>query len=238
MAQNSLNRIVSKPSIVQPSCILSVEKIGRKVQENWIWQNISFELVGGDRLAVVGPSGSGKSLLLRALAGLDPVQSGYITFHGKALSDWNMPQFRSQVIYLHQRPALFEGTVESNLQQVYRLAVYRNRTYARSLILGYLSHLGRSDNFLTRSTEQLSGGEQQIVACLRALQLAPQILLLDEPTASLDSTSTQHLEVLIDRWQQSDPHRACLWTSHEPAQIERVTTRKLILPEAARDVAK
>ncbi|MEM9447867.1 MAG: ATP-binding cassette domain-containing protein [Cyanobacteria bacterium P01_E01_bin.6] len=236
MSQNTLEDSTSTRVDNQSIPILLIEKIGRKVQENWIWQNISFELVAGDRLAVVGPSGSGKSLLLRTLAGLDSIQSGHITFRGKALSGWNMPQFRSQVIYLHQQPALYEGTVESNLQQVYRLAVYRNRTYDRSQILDYLSSLGRSADFLNCSTEQLSGGEQQIVACLRVLQLSPQVLLLDEPTASLDSTSTRHLEALIDRWQQSESNRSCLWTSHDPVQIERVATRKLVISEATGNV--
>ncbi|ESA33705.1 abc atp-binding protein [Leptolyngbya sp. Heron Island J] len=209
--------------------MLSVSKIGRRLQDNWIWQDISFELFAGDRLAVVGPSGAGKSLLLRTLAGLDPIQSGEITFQEKSLSNLSMPEFRAQVMYLHQKPALLEGTVESNLQQIYQLKVHHNKTYDRSKILDYLSILGRSEKFLERSLEQLSGGEQQIVACLRSLQLSPQILLLDEPTASLDSTVTEQLEALIAQWQQSDPPKACIWTSHDPAQIERVTARQLVL---------
>ncbi|MEM9804005.1 MAG: ATP-binding cassette domain-containing protein [Cyanobacteria bacterium P01_D01_bin.56] len=209
--------------------MLSVSKIGRCLQDSWIWQDISFDLFAGDRLAVVGPSGAGKSLLLRTLAGLDPIQSGEIVFQEKSLSNLSMPEFRSQVMYLHQKPALLEGTVESNLQQIYQLKVYRNKTYDRPRILDYLSILDRFENFLERSIEQLSGGEQQIVACLRSLQLSPQILLLDEPTASLDSTATEQIEALITQWQQSDPPKACIWTSHDSAQIDRVTTRQLVL---------
>ncbi|MEM9483764.1 MAG: ATP-binding cassette domain-containing protein [Cyanobacteria bacterium P01_F01_bin.116] len=209
--------------------ILAVANIGRRLQDSWIWQDICFELLAGDRLAIVGPSGVGKSLLLRSLAGLDPIQSGEISFQGKPLSSLTMPEFRCQVTYLHQKPALLEGTVESNLQQIYQLAVHRNKSYDRSQILEYLEILGRSETFLERSTEQLSGGEQQIVACLRALQLSPTVLLLDEPTASLDNTATQLIEALITQWQQNDPTRACIWTSHDPAQIDRVTTRQLAL---------
>lgn len=209
--------------------ILAVSKIGRSFQGSWIWQDISFELFAGDRLAIVGPSGAGKSLLLRALAGLDPIQLGAIAFRGQPLSALQMPQFRSRVIYLHQQPALLEGTVESNLQQIYQLAVHRNKLYDRSKILEYLSLLGRSAQFLARPTAQLSGGERQIVACLRALQLSPQVLLLDEPAASLDATATEQLEALITQWQQDDIPKACIWTSHDPAQIERVTTRQLVL---------
>ncbi|MEM8545236.1 MAG: ATP-binding cassette domain-containing protein [Cyanobacteria bacterium P01_H01_bin.119] len=209
--------------------ILSIANIGRRLQDSWIWQDISFKLFANDRLAIVGPSGAGKSLLLRALAGLDPIQSGEISFQEKSLSSLTMPDFRSQVTYLHQKSALLEGTVESNLQQIYRLAVHRNKTYDRSQILEYLEVLGRSEPFLERSTEQLSGGEQQIVACLRSLQLSPTVLLLDEPTASLDNAATQQLEALITQWQQSDPNRAYIWTSHDPTQIERITTQQFVL---------
>ena len=89
--------------------------------------------------------------------------------------------------------------------------------------------LGRSADFLERSTDQLSGGERQIVSCLRSLQLSPQVLLLDEPTASLDNTATKQLETLIAQWQHADPQKACIWTSHDPAQIERVTDRAIVL---------
>ena len=232
MVQHSLDTSSAVTSERLSDPVLSVTNIGRQLSDGWIWQGISFELFPGDRLAIVGPSGAGKSLLLRTLAGLDPIQQGTITFRGQLLSDWQMPQFRSHVIYLHQQSALFEGTVESNLMQVYQLAIHRNRTYNRSQILDYLSRLGRAAEFLERSTDKLSGGERQLVACLRALQLSPQILLLDEPTASLDATATQQLEALIAQWQQTHPQNACIWTSHDPDQIERVTTHRLVLSGA------
>ncbi|MEM8639233.1 MAG: ATP-binding cassette domain-containing protein [Cyanobacteria bacterium P01_G01_bin.54] len=224
-SQKDRIKVIATPS----APILSVVNLGRRFQDHWVWQAVSFEVNAGDRLAVVGPSGAGKSLLLRALAGLDPIQAGEILFQGQPLSDLDMPGFRTQVTYLHQKPALLEGTVESNLQQIYRLKVHRHKTYDRAQILNYLSLLGRTETFLTRSVEQLSGGEQQIVACLRSLQLDPQVLLLDEPTASLDNTATQQLEALLHQWQQRSSDHACIWTSHDPAQLERVTMRQIAL---------
>ncbi|MEM7061913.1 MAG: ATP-binding cassette domain-containing protein [Cyanobacteria bacterium P01_B01_bin.77] len=235
MVQDTSEECSATVSETSSTSILSVANIGRQLQGRWIWQDISFELLAGDRLAIVGPSGAGKSLLLRALAGLDPIQSGEIFFQGNPLSNLAMPEFRSQVTYLHQKPALLEGTVESNLQQIYRLAIHRDKSYGRSQILEYLEILGRSEPFLERSTEQLSGGEQQIVACLRSLQLSPTVLLLDEPTASLDNAATHQLETLITQWQQNAPNRACIWTSHDPAQIERVTNRQLALSSSLHD---
>ena len=212
--------------------ILTVTGLGRCVQNYWVWRDLSFEVWGGDRLAVVGPSGSGKSLLLRALAGLDAVQEGQIVFDEKPLVDWFMPSYRCQIIYLHQRPALIEGTVEENLQQVYKLASHRDQGFDRQRILEYLHLIGRTGDFLDRPIAALSGGEAQIAAFLRALQLSPGMLLLDEPTASLDPETAYRLEDLVQAWQAEDPQRAYLWTSHNPTQLERITDRHLSLGPA------
>ncbi|MBW4417604.1 MAG: ATP-binding cassette domain-containing protein [Myxacorys californica WJT36-NPBG1] len=209
--------------------LLSAVSLSRQLQGQWIWQGISFDAFQGDRIAVVGPSGAGKSLLLRALAGLDPIQAGRIIFDGQPMERQFMPRYRSQVIYLHQRPALTEGTVEENLQQVYRLAIHRDRTYDRNQILHYLKLLGRTADFLQRPSAVLSGGEAQIVAFLRALQLSPRILLLDEPTASLDIETARRLEALVQAWRAENLQRAYLWTSHDPTQIQRITDRQITL---------
>ncbi|NJM65865.1 MAG: ATP-binding cassette domain-containing protein [Acaryochloris sp. RU_4_1] len=203
--------------------------MGRQLTHQWIWQNINFELFPGDRLAIVDPSGVGKTLLLRAIAGLDPIQAGEIIFQRQSLSSLSMPRYRAQVFYLHQQPALLEGTVEFNLQQVYRLTLHNQKAYNQAQILSYLSSLQRDVEFLSRSVEDLSGGEVQIVACLRALQLAPQVLLLDEPTASMDEATAQQIEALIVQWQQADSLRSCIWTSHNASQLQRVTEHQLIL---------
>ena len=207
--------------------ILSVEGLGRKIDDFWIWRNLKFDLFSGEKVAILGASGSGKSLLLRTLAGLDKAQAGKIIFQEKKIDDWHLPEYRSQIIYLHQRPALWEGTVESNLRQVYRLKVNRHLAYNRSAILYYMQILHKKDDFLKRPVSAISGGEAQIVAFLRALQLAPKILLLDEPTASLDAQTASSLEALVTTWQAQDPQRAYLWTSHDPTQLERITNRQI-----------
>ncbi|BDA76162.1 ABC transporter, ATP-binding protein (plasmid) [Calothrix sp. PCC 7716] len=211
--------------------ILSVLSLGRKVQDRWVWRNLSFELQAGEQVAVVGASGSGKSLLLRALAGLDSVQSGEIIFQGKSINSHFMPQYRSQIIYVQQRPALWEGTVEENIKQVYRLATHRHQRYDRNRILDYLQLFNRGADFLQTPVNALSGGEGQIVAFLRALQLQASILLLDEPTASLDAETEKCLEALVTAWQSEDQQRAYIWTSHNPVQLQRVTRRQISLQE-------
>jgi putative ABC transport system ATP-binding protein len=125
--------------------------------------------------------------------------------------------------------ALWEGTVEENLQQVYRLATHRHKVYNRQLIVEYLHLLHRDADFLQRPVSAISGGEGQILAFLRALQLSPKVLLLDEPTASLDGSTANSLEALVAAWLDADPQRAYLWTSHDPNQLQRLTTRQITL---------
>lgn len=217
------------PAEMQPNPVLQVTDLGKRLERRWIWKDIAFELRAGSRLGLVGASGSGKSLLMKALAGLVPVDRGEIRFRGRPLSHWIMPEYRAQVIYSPQRPTLFEGSVEANLKAVLRLSVHQGRIFDREKIVGYLQELGRSADFLDLSATTLSGGEAQILGLLRALQVDPQVLLLDEPTASLDQETAESLEGLVTRWLLAGERRVCIWTSHSPEQISRVSNRQFVL---------
>ncbi len=213
--------------------ILSAYKAGRHVGERWLWRNLSFDLHPGDRLGVVGPSGAGKTLLLRALAGLESPSEGMIRFQGKPLSEWPMPAYRARVAYLPQTPAFMEGTVEENLRYPFRFAVHSERRYDPDVVLVWLRCLERGPSYLKQTADVLSGGERQIAALLRALQFAPTVLLVDEPTANLDATATRQVEELIGAWLRDDPARAVVWTSHDAAQMRRSTERQITLTPPA-----
>lgn len=212
--------------------LLEARNLGRRhpKTDQWLLRGISCRLNPGDRLAVIGPSGSGKSLLLRGLALLDPLDEGQVLWNGKSVHGSAVPAFRSQVIYLHQRPALVEGTVEHNLRQPLRMQEHRDRSFNSRRIGNLLRQLGRDDLFLAKQQQILSGGEAQLVALLRAVQLDPCILLLDEPTAALDRTTAEAVEQLVDRWLRDRPDvRAAVWVSHDRQQAQRVSTRRLYL---------
>ncbi len=189
-----------------------------------------FTLAAGDRLAVTGPSGAGKSVFLRALALLDPVDAGRIAWHGRPVERKEIPRYRRNVAYVRQRPAVLDGTVEDNLRYPFSLRAYQGLHFDRARAAWLAAHAGRAGDFLDKRASELSGGEAQITALIRVLQLEPEVLLLDEPTASLDQQSAQAIEALVADWFDTRPaERASIWISHDPAQPERVATRQLTM---------
>jgi putative ABC transport system ATP-binding protein len=212
--------------------LLVVEDLGRRLESGWVFRGLSFEVRTGERLALARPSGAGKTLLLRALAGLDRMDEGELTLEGVPFRQWSPPAWRSRICYLHQSPALLPGTVEENLRRPFLLEVHRGRSFDRDLAATYLEALGREPSFLAQRASTLSGGEAQILALVRALQMLPRILLLDEPTASLDRETAGRAEALIEQWLSQGRDRALVWTSHEPAQLERIASRRIDLPRS------
>jgi putative ABC transport system ATP-binding protein len=213
--------------------LVEARQLGRRsTKGNWLIRDVHLKAFGGDRIAIVGRSGSGKTLLLRALALLDPVDEGQLYWHGRQVDDDTTPRFRSRVVYLHQQAPLVEGTVEDNLRLPFRFKAHRDRTFDSQLIARWLSSLGRDVSFLAKSARDLSGGERQITALLRAMQLDPEILLLDEPTAALDWESTATVEELVNAWQtETEQHRAFILVTHDARQAERVASKILHMRE-------
>ncbi|CAG9259003.1 Putative ABC transport system ATP-binding protein [Paraburkholderia unamae] len=196
----------------------------------WLLQPTDFALRAGERCVLTGPSGSGKSVFLRALALLDAPDGGEVLWHGEHVTRARIVRYRRHIAYLRQRPALLDGSVEDNLRYPYTLAVYRDARFDAARARALFDAAGRASDFLGRLTSELSGGEAQIVALVRVLQLDPDALLLDEPTASLDPESARGVEALVAGWfDQASAARATVWVSHDPAQAQRVGTRHLTM---------
>jgi putative ABC transport system ATP-binding protein len=188
-----------------------------------------FSLCEGDRIVIAGPAGSGKSVFMRALALLDRIDDGAVAWRHAAVARADIPAFRRRVSYIAQRPAMIDGCVEDNLRYPFSLKVYRDLAFRREAAIELLRATGREADFLGKPAGDLSGGEAQITALIRVLQLAPAVLLLDEPTASLDPAATRDIEALIDTWLKGDETRAAVWVSHSDEQARRVGRRHLLM---------
>ena len=185
-----------------------------------------FVVTPGERVAVQGPSGSGKSLLLRSLAWLDRLDRGKLRYRDKRVHHDSVPDFRRRVVYLHQAAALDGMKVEDALRSPYRLRVHRHAQYQRSPAVQTFASLGRDEDFLDKNVRDLSGGERQIAALTRCLLLQPEMILLDEPTAALDAATSQLVEKAVCDWVAERPdQRAILWVSHDEGQTDRLATR-------------
>lgn len=213
-------------------CLLEARSIGRQTSAGeWLIRQLSLQVFPGDRIAIVGPTGSGKSVFLRSLALLDEIQEGEILFHNEHVNEKETPAYRSQVVYLQQRPVLVEGTVETNLKFALQFQINQDKAAHVNSILELLSSFQKPEGFLNRQSSALSGGEGQIVALLRALILAPQILLMDEPTSGLDPQTTRQFELIIRKWlETSDQTPAFVWITHDHSQAERVASQMMTFP--------
>lgn len=213
---------------------LEAQGIARRHPEGggWLLDHVSLEIYPGSRLSISGPAGSGKTLLVRALALLDPLDVGEIRFEGSSVDRKRIPHYRSQVMYLHQRPMLLENRVEATLRRPFHLNVHRSRSFSRERILQMLHRLGRDEGFLGKAVGELSGGESQLVALLRVIQLDPKVLLLDEPTAALDADATAAVESLVHDWLGESPNtRSAVWVTHDASQARRVAGRSIRIAE-------
>ena len=181
--------------------------------EHFIVRNISFSLLAGERIAIVGTSGAGKSSLLRLLNRLDEPTSGSVSLSGADTRSLSPQVLRRSIGLVMQRAYLFPGTVRQNL--IFGPS-QQNRQVPAAEINAWLEDVGLP-GYADRDAKTLSGGEAQRVALLRTLANQPEVLLLDEPTAALDEENRRSVEALIARLIQRR-QLTCLWVTHSPEQ--------------------
>ena len=169
-----------------PDAVIRLERISLRRGGRAVLDALDLAIPQNGITAIMGPNGAGKSLSLRVMAGLVQPDEGAVV-HG--LSD---PQ---DIALVFQKPVLLRRTVRANLRHA--LAIYGVPRRERRERLGELLDFGRLAAIADSPARALSGGEQQRVAMVRALAARPRLLLLDEPTASLDPQATQAIETLI-----------------------------------------
>jgi D-methionine transport system ATP-binding protein len=194
-----------------------------------ILQDISLEVFAGDRLAIVGSSGAGKTSLLRLLNRLIEPTSGKIYLENQEYRQIPAIQLRQEVTLVLQESKLLGMTVQQALAYPLLLRGFSKQTIQQR-VSDWIEQLHIPSEWLGRTELQLSAGERQLVALARALVTQPKILLLDEPTSALDAGKVSHvMQVLI---QLSQTHQTTiLMVNHQLELTQMFCTRLLHLKQ-------
>jgi tungstate transport system ATP-binding protein len=207
---------------MMPAAILPlvVHNLCYEIGGKQLLDGISFRTDAGPRTVVLGPHGAGKSLLLRLCHGLLQPSAGTITWAGMAPET----ACRCQAM-VFQRPVLLCRSTAANITYVLRLQGVPRRQ-RQAMMMEALEQAGLLP-LATRPARVLSGGEQQRLALARAWALKPQVLFLDEPTASLDPAATRAVETLLDRIHRTGTK--IIMTTHDLGQARRLADEILFL---------
>jgi putative ABC transport system ATP-binding protein len=199
--------------------LLQAQRLVRSVNSKKIVNDVSFDVNVGELLAIVGPSGAGKSSLLRLLNRLDEPTSGTVLLQGGDYREIPTRDLRRRIGMVMQRPFVFRGTVAENLrfgpQQ-------QDRKLSDDQVENLLRAVGLS-GYAAEDVGHLSGGEAQRVCFARALANEPAVLLLDEPTSSLDEAAKLEVEAVIRKI--SAQGVTSVLVTHDLQQARRLATR-------------
>ncbi len=180
--------------------LLEVKNLQKSFGNKSVHNDISFKLYKGECLGLLGGSGTGKSVILRALIGLEKINSGQIIYEGQQIQNFNEDQWqhiRKKISYVFQNGALFDSlTVKENLAYPLREHFNLTETEIASKIKILLGEVGL-ENTEELYPAELSGGMQKRVGLLRSIIFSPEIILFDEPTAGLDPFNTLNIQKTI-----------------------------------------
>jgi putative ABC transport system ATP-binding protein len=189
--------------------------------------NTSFEM--GRMSAVIGPSGGGKSTLLRLLNRLDEPDTGQIVRRGHPLRSYPVRQLRRKVAFVSQQMTVFAGSLKKNLLLPQAFCLPRTPEYTSRTLNDLLEKVGLSSRLLERPAAELSGGEKQRLALVRAILTAPEVLILDEPGSNLDPPARELLSSLLR--QQVDAGLTVILSSHDISFVRRTADDFLFLSQ-------
>lgn len=212
--------------------VISVELLNKGFDENQVLQNFSANLYRGENLAILGRSGSGKSVLIKCIIGLMKPDSGIIKVLGKEITKLNggeLDKIRAKVGFLFQSNALYDSmTVRENiLFPLRRHTKNKTKKEINELIMEALTNVGLAHT-INMMPSELSGGMKKRISLARTLILKPEIILYDEPTTGLDPITGKEISKLILEIQKKYNTSAMI-ISHDMKNIKITSNRIIVL---------
>lgn len=209
--------------------LLTIDDVSKQFGDLVAVENASFRIDDGEFVSILGPSGSGKSTILRMIAGFETPTEGEIFINGQSMV--GTPPFERDVNMVFQSLALFPHlSVADNI--AYGLKNQDVPESERQDRIDEMLEMVRLEGYGPRNPEELSGGEQQRVALARALVNEPEIVLFDEPLASLDRKLRQHMQVELQRI-QSEIDITFLYVTHDQEVAMAVSDRLVLLNDGS-----
>lgn len=199
-----------------PEEIIKLENVNFQVDQQKILKNINLSIDKRKIITITGPSGGGKSTLLKLIGLLINPTSGTIYFEGKNILEFEPTEYRKQVSYFFQNAVLFGETVRDNLS--FPAEIREDRFDEERAIEG-LEMVQLPSTYLDKEVKDLSGGEKQRIALIRNLMYPPKVLLMDEVTSSLDKENREVITSFISRLSKEE-EVTVLWITHNQEEID------------------
>ncbi len=210
--------------------VAKIEHVKKSFGSNHVLKDISFQIEKGENLAILGKSGSGKSVLIKCMVGLIEPDAGKIILLDENISNLNneeLNSLRKKVGFLFQSAALYDSmTVRENLEFPLRSTKSMSLEDINNLVIETLASVGLEDA-IDQMPSELSGGMRKRVGLARALILKPEIILYDEPTTGLDPITSKEISQLILEIQKKH-NTASIIITHD-LECASITANRLIM---------
>lgn len=214
---------------------IEFDNVSFRYGDEWVLQDVSFTVKKGESVALVGPTGAGKSTIAQLLPRLYEVQQGEVRINGKPISAFTQKSLREQIAFVPQKPFLFLDTISANIAYGKGFSDFHIETAAKKAHADeFIQHLPlKYATELDEGGKNLSGGQQQRLAIARALVKQAPILIMDEATSSLDAVSESYIKSAISELQG---HVTQIIIAHRLSTIDHVD--KIIYLEKGRKIAE
>ncbi len=228
-----LEKHVSEGEVIENIETIAFVNVDYSIGDTEILHNISFEIEAGDRVAIVGKSGAGKSSIISLIFGLGKLTSGVLNINQKSIEHYTPHQLREQISYVNQSAGIFNASLQENILYGEALDIERYKHAKAESQCDFITDMPEGDQTVAGEFgNRLSGGQRQRIALARAIYRQGSLFVLDEATSALDANTESLIQESLERVMQE---RTSIIIAHRLSTIEKCN--KVVVLEAGRIVA-